>query len=205
MRIVGCFLVLTCVLAVVPAEADTDVTLFGAAQHQGKLTVQTATSTASAISSFNPGTFGTFGIRVGHGKIIGGEHTIAYSPNFLEANTKAIIYNSDFLVQAPLPKARPYGTIGLGTIFTWGTDDSGRPSFGKIGSKFAINYGGGVKVLPTGPVGIRFDIRGYTIPSAKFNVSVPTVSNPLATVRSQGQTLNILEVGFGVIFSIGGK
>lgn len=203
MKNVGCFLVLTCMLAVVPVHADSDVTLFGAAQHQGKLTVQSATSTATTTSNFNPGTFGTFGIRFGHGKVFGGEHTIAYAPNFLEANTKAVIYNSDILVQAPLPKLKPYGTIGLGSIFTWGTDDSGRPAFAKIGNKFALNYGGGVKVLPAGPVGIRFDIRGYVIPSAKFNLLAATPTNPLATIKSESQTLNMLEVGMGVIFSFG--
>ena len=90
-------------------------------------------------------------------------------------------------------------TAGLGSIFSFGTDSSGRPSLGKIGSKFAINYGGGVKVLPAGPVGIRFDIRGYLIPSVKFNL--PT--SPTATIQSQTQTLNMLEAGFGIIFAFG--
>jgi hypothetical protein len=91
----------------------------------------------------------------------------------------------------------------MGSVFTFGTDDSGRPSFGKIGTKFALNYGGGLKVLPSGPVGIRFDIRGYTIPSAKFNVAVPTITDPLATVKTESETLNMLEIGLGVIFSFG--
>src|SRR2546426_8526841 len=183
MKIIGSFLILTCILAVVPSYGEGDVTLFGAAQHEGKLNVQSATSTATNFSSFDPATFGTFGFRFGHGNVFGGEHTIAYAPNFIEANTKAIIYNSDILVQAPLPKVKPYATAGLGTIFTFGTDSSGQPSFGKIGSKFALNYGGGVKVLPAGPVGIRFDIRGYLIPSVKFNVAAPTTSDPFATVK----------------------
>jgi len=199
MKNLRCFLVLTCILAAVPAYAEAYFTIFGAAQHQGKLTLQSASTTATTTSNFNPHTFGTFGLRFGHGKVFGGEHTIAYAPNFLEANTKAIIYNSDILVQAPLPKAKPYVTAGLGSIFSFGTDSSGRPSLGKIGSKFAINYGGGVKVLPAGPVGIRFDIRGYLIPSVKFNL--PT--SPTATIQSQTQTLNMLEAGFGIIFAFG--
>jgi hypothetical protein len=203
MKSVGCFLVLMCFVAAVPANADSDFTLFGAAQHQGSLTVRTASSTATALGSFDPATFGTFGIRIGHGKVMGGEHTVAYAPNFLEANTKAIIYNSDFLVQAPLPKVKPYATAGLGTIFTWGEDSSGRPAFANLGNRFALNYGGGVKVLPAGPVGIRVDIRGYLIPSVKFNVLTPTAADPLATVKSQSQTLNMLEAGFGIIFNLG--
>ena len=127
MKNLRCFLVLTCILAAVPAYADGDITLFGAAQHQGKLTLQSATSTASNVSNFNPGTFGAFGLRFSHGKVVGGEHTIAYAPNFLEADTKAIIYNSNVLVQAPLPKVKPYVTAGLGSIFSFGTDSAGRP------------------------------------------------------------------------------
>ena len=207
MKNLGCFLILTCFLAAVPVYAENDVTIFGAVQHEGKLNVKSAQSTASTTSNFNPGNFGTFGLRVGSGKVWGHEHTFAYAPNFIEANTKAIIYNSNFLVQAPLPKAKPYVTAGLGSIFSFGTDDSGRPSFAKIGKafpgKFALNYGGGVKVLPAGPVGIRFDIRGYLIPSVKFNVVAPTLSDPKATVKSSSQTLNMMEAGFGIIFAFG--
>lgn len=204
MKHLGCFLALVCILAVVPAYADDDVTLFGATQHEGKLNVQSATSTATSISNFNPATFGTFGARFGHGKVFGGEHTLAYSPNFIEANTKAFIYNSDIRIQVPAPKLQPYVVAGMGTFITWGTDDSGRPSFGKIGSKFALNYGGGVKVMP-GPVGISFDIRGYTLPSVKFNLVAPTTTDPLATVKSESTTLNMLEAGIGVVFSFGKK
>jgi hypothetical protein len=197
MKSFRCFLLIMCVLAAVPAFAAGDVTIFGAGVHQGKLTVQSAQATASSLSNFNPGTFGTFGLRISHGSVIGGEHTIAYAPNFLSANSKAIIYNSDILVQAPLPKVRPYATAGLGSVFSYGTE-SGLPAFGNIGTKFAINYGGGIKVFPAGPVGIRFDIRGYVIPGAVFNL--PSLTNPLATVKSQSQNLNLLEAGVGVVF-----
>src|SRR2546426_1606751 len=73
MKTLGCFLLLTCILAAIPAYADSDITLFGAAQHQGKLTLQAATQTAATTSNFNPTTFGVFGIRYSHGKVIGGE------------------------------------------------------------------------------------------------------------------------------------
>jgi opacity protein-like surface antigen len=199
MKNVGCFLAFLCIAAAIPAYADTDLTLFGAAQHQGSLTVKTATAAATTVSTFDPGTFGVFGMRVGHGRIFGGEHTIGYSPRFLEGDTRAVIYSSNILLQAPLPKVKPYGTAGMGFIFSWGTDENGLPSFAKIGNKFALNYGGGVKVLPAGPVGIRFDLRGYLIPGAKFNV--PGLSNPLTTVQSQSQDLNIFEAGVGLIFS----
>jgi opacity protein-like surface antigen len=198
MRNFGCFLLTVCILTAIPAYADGDVTLFGAAQHQGKLTLQSATSAASSVDSFNPGTFGVYGARISHGKVFGSEHTIAYVPNFLGGGAKAIIYNSDVLLQAPLPKVRPYATAGLGTIFTWGSNPTGLADIlFQTGTKFAINYGGGVKVLPAGPVGFRVDIRGYTVPGVKFNFTNPTT---LGTVQSQSQTLNMLEVGFGVVF-----
>ena len=197
MKTLGCFLVFACILAAIPAYADSDLTIFGAAQHQGKLTLQSATQTATTTSNFDPTTFGVFGVRYSHGKIIGGEHTLAYAPNFISSNGKAFIYNSDLLLQAPLPKIRPYGTVGLGWIFTWSKDDSGRPAIGDIGNKFAINYGGGVKVFPAGPVGVRFDIRGYTLPSVKFNLPASLATQ---TVQTQSQSVNFIEYGFGVVF-----
>src|SRR5262245_57134137 len=102
-----CFLALTCVLVGVPAYAASDFTLFGAAQHQGSLSLRTASSTATSGTAFNPGTFGVFGIRYETGKVIGGEHTIAYAPKFLNTDAKAFIYNSNLLVQAPVPKVKP--------------------------------------------------------------------------------------------------
>ena len=201
MKKIGCFIVFVFVAAAVPLSADNDLTLFGAAQHQGKLNVKTGTTAATSLTTFDPGTFGIFGIRLGHGNVMGGEHSFAYAPNFVTGDAKAIIHTSNFLVQAPLPKVKPYATAGLGTIYSWGSDDAGRPAFGKIGMRFALNYGGGVKVLPAGPVGLRFDIRGYLIPNAKFNVPTPTATDPIATIKSLGQTLNVFEAGFGILFN----
>jgi opacity protein-like surface antigen len=209
MKYFCCFLLSVCVLAAIPAYADGDITIFGAVQHQGKLTLQSASATVnpcvtfSTQCNFNPGSFGVFGARFSHGKIIGGEHTLAYGSNFLGGGAKAFIYNSDLMVQAPLPKVRPYAVAGMGTIFTWGSNSSGQPDFSKIGTKFALNYGGGLKIFPAGPVGVRFDIRGYAIPSVAFNLTtLPGAVNQgaLATVKSQTQTLNLLEVGLGVVF-----
>ena len=187
------------ILAALPAYADSDLTLFGAAQHQGKLTLQSAESTITTTSNFNPGTFGSFGIRFSHGKIFGGEHTFQYSPNFLSGDSKAIIYHSDFMLQAPLPKIRPYATAGLGLIATWGETSSGLPAISK-GPRFAMNYGGGVKVFPAGPVGVRADIRGFVVPGATFNIPISLPTGLAATVQSQSHTLNLLEVSLGVVF-----
>jgi len=68
---------------------------------------------------------------------------------------------------------------------------TGRPSvISEI--KFALNYGGGVKIFPAGPVGVALTLRGYTLPGVKFN-------NPCLhhdANRSDGnQTLNFFEAG----------
>jgi hypothetical protein len=177
MKNLGCFLAF--IVVAVPVEAS-DLTLFGGFQHQGELTLQTGTQSLlgrSVLETFNPTNFGVFGLRYSHGNVIGGEHTIAYAPNFIDSRAKAIIYNSNLMVQAPLPKVHPYGTVGLGSVFTYGTGPA------DLGSKFAVNYGGGLKIFPAGSVGGRIDVRGYTIPSV------------------QDQTLNVLEVSVGVVFS----
>jgi hypothetical protein len=201
MKNLRCFLVFVCFLMTIPAHAQSDFTILGAFHKPGKLTLDTATQTGTKINNFNPANFGAFGLRFGHGRVYGGEHTIMYAPNFIEANTKAVIYNSNVLIQAPLPKAKPYLTGGLGSVFSFGTDEQGRPSLGKIGTKFAINYGGGLKVSPAGPVGVRFDIRGYLIPSV--NLNLPTA--PDQTIQTINQTLHLLEIGAGIIFSFGGN
>src|SRR5256885_14856840 len=135
MKRFACFLVFMVFVTAVPAFAASDLTIFGAAQHQGKLTLQSAAQTATTTTSLDPRTFGLFGIRFSQGKIIGGEHTLAYAPNFLVSGGRALIYNSDLLIQAPLPKITPYATAGLGVIFTWAKSSTGlTPALGDIGT-----------------------------------------------------------------------
>jgi opacity protein-like surface antigen len=198
MKTLGCFLVLTCILAAIPAYAASDLTIFGAAQHQGQLTLQGATQTATTTSNLDPTTFGVFGIRYSHGAFIGGEHTLAYAPNFIWSNNRAFIYNSDLMVQAGFPIVKPYAAAGLGAIFTWSKSSSGNTTvIGDIGTKFAVNYGGGVKVLPAGPVGVNFNIRGYTLPSVGFNIRDSITQQ---TIKTKDQSVNFFEFGFGVVF-----
>jgi hypothetical protein len=171
-----------------PARA-TDITVFGGLQRQGSLTLRSAPgTTVNLLREINASNFGVFGVRFGHGRILGGEHTLAFAPNFIDADTKAIIYNSNLLVQAPLPIARPYATAGLGLI---GTSGDG---LGVFGTKFAINYGGGFKFVPAGPVGLQIDVRGYTVPSAEFRI-----------FTTESQNVNFLEVSVGIVFALGGN
>jgi hypothetical protein len=181
MKILFCFLILSLLLISIPAQAS-DVAFFGGVQHEGKLTLSNAVSNASSVT-FNPRNFGVFGLRLSHGALIGGEHTFAYAPNFIESQTKAFIYHSNLLVQVPTPKVKPYVTAGLGGFFT--SSDSIR----NFGNKFAIDYGGGVKVFPSGPAGLVVDVRGYSIPDIEIqNVTL-------------GKTLNIIQVSAGVAFA----
>lgn len=165
---------LLCLFAAVPIHAN-DLTLFGGTQNPGSLTLRSATG---AIVAARPATFGTFGVRFAHGRVVGSETTLAYSPNFISSQHRAIILNSNLMVQAPLPVVRPYATAGLGTVYVRG---SGLQAV--TGAKFALNYGGGAKVKLVGPLGAQLDARGYTI------YSMDT------------QTLHVLEVSVGLVFS----
>src|ERR1041385_742889 len=100
------FFVALLVLIVSPdvLPADVDLTVFGGIQRHGKLTFQSAPGTATnLIRNINSTNFGTFGVRLSHGRVFGGEHTLAFSTNFIDADTKAVIYNSNILIQAPTP------------------------------------------------------------------------------------------------------
>jgi hypothetical protein len=135
-----------------------DVTFYGGIQNPGKLTFETAPGTAgNLIQEFNPKTFGTFGGRFGHGGLIGGEHTLAYAPNFLDSSSHAYIYHSNLRIQPSFGFVKPYATAGIGVIATSGQGPS------DIGTKFGFNYGGGV-TLKGGVVGVNFDLRGYAVP-----------------------------------------
>jgi opacity protein-like surface antigen len=176
MKNLGRFLVVFVLLCVPAFAADNDFTIFGGVQFPGKITLNQATSSIPNIIS-DPINVGVFGIRYGRAGVFGHEETFAYTPNFLSSTSKSIILNSNFLVQVPAPVFKPYVTAGMGSVLSWGSGPS------DIGSKFAINYGGGVKIRPAGPVGIRFDARGYSV----FSV--------------QQQTLKMGEVTVGILFS----
>lgn len=135
-----------------------DLTFYGGVQNPGKLTVESAPGSAgNLVTNFNPDTFGVFGARFGHGGLIGGEHTLAYAPNFLESTSHAFIYHSNLRIQPTISFVKPYATAGIGLIATSGK------SLGDIGTKFGFNYGGGV-TLAKGGVGVNFDLRGYAVP-----------------------------------------
>lgn len=129
-----------------------------------------------------------FGLRVNTGwtPVLGLEHTLAFSHDYLfpsdagdVRDARGFIYSSNLIVNLSLKKVVPYITAGAGLIHQYG--DRNLP----VGTEFAFNYGGGVKVPRLkGPLGLRFDVRGY---------SVGAFSNKL----------NLLEVSGGVLLSLG--
>jgi len=176
MKITRCFLIVF-VFAAAPAFAA-DLTLFGGYQRQGKVTLNSAANSGGTVTQIvkDPFGVGSFGIRFGSSGIWGHEETIEYSRHFIDSNSKAINLSSNLLLTATIPKVKPYVTAGLGTFIIKGSGIS------DIGSKFAYNYGGGVKLLPEGPVGVRGDIRGYKLTGV------------------EGQKMNVFELTLGVVF-----
>ncbi len=114
------------------------------------------------------------------------EHTLGFSSDYLYPHSvsaikdaKGFVYNSNLIFNMPVGKIVPYLTAGVGLLHQYG--DSDMP----VGTRFAVNYGGGLKFPRLiGPMGLRFDMRGYRVGS---------VSNKL----------NIFEVTGGVVFSLG--
>ena len=176
MKNIGRFLTIFVLLSVPAFAENRDFTIFAGGSFPGSISLSQVTSGVTETFT-EPQNSATFGIRYGRGRVWGHEETFAYTNNFLNDRSQSIILNGNLLVQAPLSVVKPYGTVGMGTVMSWGS------GLTDIGNKFAVNYGGGLKVTPGGPVGIRFDARVYSI----FSV--------------QDQTLNIGEVTVGILFS----
>ena len=56
-----------------------------------------------------------------------------------------------------------------------------------FGTKFAFNYGGGVKII-AGPIGVNMDVRGYGVPK----IRVAGFSN--------SERMDFIQVTAGVVF-----
>ncbi len=150
-----------------------DITIFTGFQNPGKLTID------NAVRDTKLGA--VVGGRVSVGGWVGFEQTLAYSPNFLESGNRAFNAQSNLMLTLPTGRIAPYGTVGVGLITT-----SNKPVFEieNLGTKFTVNYGGGVKFRNVaGPLGFRLDLRGYSVP------------------RVFDQTLNFIEGTVGITLS----
>ena len=131
-----------------------DLTIYTGFQNPGQLTVGNVTRDTQVGS--------VVGGRISVGGLIGFEQTFAYSPKFLQSGNHAFNAQSNLLLRIPVGHFAPYGTAGVGLI---ATGDSSFFDFEDIGTKFTVNYGGGISFRNlAGPVGVRFDLRGYSVP-----------------------------------------
>jgi hypothetical protein len=168
------FLLLASLLSVGDTLAA-DVTLYTGYQNPGDL------SFGNLDQDTQSG--GVVGARFGGGGILGFEQTLGYSWKFLASGQHAFNSQSNVVVAVPAGHVAPYATAGIGFITTFG-DFRGLEDIADIGTKFTINYGGGVKFKNlAGPLGFRVDVRGYSVPDV-FN-----------------QTLNFVEASVGLLFS----
>lgn len=144
---------------ILPLARAQDVTLFLGGSVPGSISVDNVdTDLANGH---------IWGVRLSTGFIpfLGLEHTLGLSSDYLfPKNTsdiedaKGVVYNSNAIATIPLGRFSPYGTIGIGFIRQYGSEKL------PVGTKFAVNYGGGLKSPKLlGPFGLRFDARGYSV------------------------------------------
>jgi hypothetical protein len=113
-----------------------DLTLYAGYLHPGELTLDNVREGLRVRGN------GVYGGRFGSDflKVLGVEHTMAFSPNFVagevapaESDLQAFIYNSNLLVNIPVGRIVPYGTVGIGLIKPFGS------GFKPFDSRFAVN------------------------------------------------------------------
>ena len=179
------------VVCLASAASAMDFTFFIGGAIPGRLSAELAADPTGTLRDLQNGPI--FGVRLNNSiiPVIGLEHTLAFSPNYLTPESvlnpqkaHGFVYSTNLIVNIPIKKFVPYGTLGIGLIHQYGYADA------PIGTKLAFNYGGGVKFARLlGPLGLRFDMRGYRA------TGIPLIS-------SKGG-LNIFEASAGVFFSFG--
>ena len=185
------FSILLCVMFLLtvtsPLRAG-ELILYRASLDTGKLQFSTIPDIPESLLDNQTGK--TFGMRVSSGRTICYEQNISYSPRFARPDVKAFQMDSNLLLQVR-GNIVPYVTAGIGFIVMWGQDltdglgpeESAAAAF-SMGHKFSLNYGGGIKLRRiAGPLGLNFDMRGYTLPGA----------------RDKG--LNFRQMSFGAVFT----
>jgi opacity protein-like surface antigen len=188
------FLLIAVLFASAGAADASDISLFIGAELPGSVDIPTScpapanTSCPDYKQGLDNGP--VYGLRFGSDFIryLGMEHTLALSPDFLFPSgdtsvekAKGFLYSSNLKLSFPDIDERmvPFLTAGVGLIHQYG--DRNLP----VGTKFAFNYGGGLK-FPSlaGPLGARIDLRGYR--TAAFSRKV-----------------NIVELSVGLMISLG--
>lgn len=139
-----------------------------------------------------------FGVRAefDFAKVLGFEQNLAFSQKLFSTgplipaipvssnstDLRGLLYSSNLVFNIPIGRIVPYATGGIGFLKPWGT------GLKPFGATLAGNYGGGLKLdRLAGPVGVRFDVRGWRT----------------GDLANRGSS-NILEVSGGVTFSWSG-
>ncbi len=108
-------------------------------------------------------------------KVLGIEQNLAFSPKLFSSSLfpsevsdiRGLLYSSNLVLNVPISHFVPYVTAGVGFVKPWGT------GLKPFDTTFAGNYGGGVKLnRRAGPVGLRFDVRGWRTASIAGQGSV---------------------------------
>lgn len=179
------------ILTLASAAHATDLTFFVGGAIPGKLKADLISNSGETYHDLTKGP--VFGLRLHNSilPVIGLEHTLAFSTDYLSPktvlnpqNSRGFVYNTNLIVNIPIQKIVPYGTAGIGIVHQYGLQNA------PVGTKLAFNYGGGVKLVRlAGPLGLRFDVRGYRAMKVMF--------------LSSKESLNIFEVSGGLLISLG--
>jgi hypothetical protein len=170
MRRISLTLVLFCLLA--PCSQAADLSFFIGGIKPGSIKYRDAKTMLDASPIFGA-RFATYFVPS-----FGMEHTLAFSSDYLFPgslsgikSTRGFVYNTNLIFNLPVKKVVPYITVGAGLIHQFGGSDL------PVGTKFGFNYGGGLKFPHiAGPLGLRFDARGYSAGIITRNVNMLEMS-----------------------------
>lgn len=143
------------------AKADGQFSLYAGYLNPGELNLDNIQDSLELRGT------GLYGARIEFdflSNILGIEQNLSFSPRlfnsalFPEAadEVRGLLYSSNLVLNLPIGRFVPYVTGGIGFIKPWG---NGLDIFD---TTLAGNYGGGVKLdRLAGPLGLRFDVRGW--------------------------------------------
>jgi hypothetical protein len=183
-KIVVVFFVLSAFCVQNQAKAAGQVTFLGGYLNPGDLNPQNVQSALDLQGTAVYGARFEFDFL----KVLAVEENAEFSPKLFNGtiftgqgtDARGFLYSSNLMLNIPIGRFVPFATGGVGLMHPWNIDPN------PLGTKFAVNYGGGIKFNRlAGPIGLRFDARGWSVPDVF------------------GDTFNILEVSGGVTITWG--
>jgi hypothetical protein len=187
MRSYFVFAALLLIVGVAQAQAGGQFTLYAGYLNPGTLNLDSVQTGLNFRGTSLYGVRGEFDFL----KIFGIEENLSFSPRLFNdtlfpngsgSDVRGFLYSTNFVVNAPLGRLVPYATAGVGFLRPWGLN------IATLNATFAGNFGGGVKMNRLfGPMGLRFDVRGWRT----------------AAIAGAG-SINLFEASAGVTFTSGG-